>query len=219
MGAVELRCLLDEGELIKERADLRLRHERFGLHVLLSGVVDDAPIPHLVVVTGRNALEAVEVEIGVLERQENRRDKRCFSVVFDRSIVAHSFMQALCCCTNIVELNLCARALPEDLNGVVLADLLLGEHLEVVEVVKVLDKARGQVGHGNLMVDFATADAHGEDTLVERDAVGEHRLRVVDRTIERVVSTVGMLGDRVTIDEVARALHVLLVLNHDDETT
>ena len=68
------------------------------------------------------------------------------------------------------------------------------------------------------MVDFATADTHGEDTLVERDAVGEHRLRVVDCTIERVVSTVGMLGDRVTIDEVARTLYVLLVLDHDDET-
>ena len=67
------------------------------------------------------------------------------------------------------------------------------------------------------MVDLSTPNTHGEDTLVEWYSVGKHRLGVVNSPVEGVVGSVGILGGRVTTDEVARALHIFLILHHDDE--
>ncbi len=68
------------------------------------------------------------------------------------------------------------------------------------------------------MVDLTTTDADGEDALVVGDPVCEHRLGVVDGTVERIVGSVRELGRRVAIDEVPSALHILLVFDNHDES-
>ena len=67
------------------------------------------------------------------------------------------------------------------------------------------------------MVNLASTETDSKDAFIERNSVGEHRLRVVNRAIEGVIRTVRELGRRLPIDEVTSALYLSLIFDHDDE--